>query len=152
MVTKKKHPRPSKDEYFLNLSEVVAARATCHRLHVGTVLVKDNMIISTGYNGAPRGLPHCEDVGCRVVNGHCTRVVHAELNSLFQAAYHGASTNGATLYTLYLSCENCAKAIINAGIARVVYKRIYKNIDQPYARELFRKAKVKLVRLRSKKK
>ncbi len=152
MVTKKKHIRPSKDEYFLNLADVIAIRATCPRLRVGTVLVKDGMIISTGYNGAPRSLGHCDDVGCKIVNGHCVRTVHSELNSILQAAYHGASTNGATLYTTYLPCEYCTKAIINAGIARVVYRGLYKNTDQPYARKLFREAKVKLVKLRSRKK
>lgn len=137
---------------FLNLSEVAATRATCPRLHVGTMLVKDGMVISSGYNGAPKGLKHCDDVGCKIVNGHCVRVVHSELNSLLQAAHNGVSTKDASLYTKYLPCEACAKVIINAGIARVVFRDIYKNIDQPYTRKLFREAKIKLTKLRGKRK
>lgn len=141
---KKRRKRPNKDNYFLNLAELISARATCPRLRVGTVLVKDGMVISTGYNGAPRGLGHCNDVGCKVVNNHCVRTVHSELNAIIQAAYHGVSTKGSTLYTRYTLCENCTKATINAGIKRVVYRTIYKNIDQPHTRSLFKKAKVKL--------
>lgn len=147
MPKRKKYKRPSKDEYFLQLARLVSVRSTCLRLRVGSVLVKDNMIISTGYNGAPRGLEHCDDVGCRVVSGHDTRTVHSELNTLLQAAYHGVSTKGSTLYTIYLPCERCTRAIINGGIVRVVYGELYKNIDQPHVKSLFRKAKVRLVKL-----
>lgn len=149
MKKKQIKKRPTKDNYFLDLADLVSSRATCPRLKVGTVLVRDGMMISTGYNGAPRGLDHCTDVGCKIVKGHCVRVVHSEVNSLLQAAYNGAFTKSATLYTRYLPCESCAKAIINAGISKVVYKEIYKNIDQPYARELFKKAKINLQKKRS---
>lgn len=143
---KKTTPRPNKDQYFLNLADVVATRGTCPRLKVGTVLVKDNMVISTGYNGAPRGLEHCDEVGCKIVNNHCVRAVHSEINSILQAAYHGTSTNGAILYTKYFPCENCTKAIINSGIEKVVFREFYKNTDQPFSKELFRKARVKFVK------
>lgn len=149
MKKKQTKKRPTKDNYFLDLADLVSSRATCPRLKVGTLLVRDGMVISTGYNGAPRGLDHCTDVGCKVVNGHCARVVHSEVNSLLHAAYSGAFTKSATLYTRYLPCESCAKAIINAGISKVVYKEIYKNIDQLYTRELFGKAKINLQKKRS---
>lgn len=139
--------RPSWDEYFLQIADLVSSRATCPRLHVGAILVCNRMIISTGYNGSPRKTSQCDEVGCRIVNGHCARVVHAEANTVIQAACHGISTKGATLYTRYLPCEHCTKILINAGIERIVYREVYKNIDQPYAKELLRQAKVRLVKL-----
>ncbi|MBI2103395.1 dCMP deaminase family protein [Candidatus Woesebacteria bacterium] len=137
--------RPSKEQYYLNIASVVAERATCPRLHVGAVIVKNDMIISTGYNGAPRGLPHCIEEGCDIQNGHCVRTLHAEINSILQAAYHGHSTKDAALFTNYLPCENCAKAIINSGIILVVFSEIYNNVDQPKTRELFRLAGIGLI-------
>lgn len=142
-----KEERISKDEYFLRMAEVVAKRGTCLRLRVGSVLVKDGMVLSTGYNGAPRGLPHCTEVGCRVINGHCVRAIHSEENTIIQAAYHGVSTKGSTLYTLYFPCEYCAKTLINAGVVRIVYRDLYTNMDQPYIEKLFREAKVVVRRL-----
>ncbi len=139
------HDRPSKIEYYLNIADVVSQRATCPRLHVGAVIVRNGMIISTGYNGAPRGLPHCTSVGCDLENGHCKRTLHAEVNSILQAAYQGTSTKGAALFTNYLPCENCAKAIINSGITTVIFREVYENVDQPKTRELFRLAGVGLV-------
>ncbi|MFZ5366230.1 MAG: deoxycytidylate deaminase [Patescibacteria group bacterium] len=143
--------RPSWDEYFLQISDLVSTRATCSRLHVGAILVRDRMIISTGYNGSPRKTDQCDEVGCRIVNGHCARVVHAEANAVTQAAYHGISTKEATLYTRYLPCEHCTKILINAGIEKIVYREVYENIDQPYTKELLRQAKVKLAKLPKKK-
>lgn len=139
--------RISKDEYFLEMAEVISRRATCDRLWAGAVLVKDGMVLSTGYNGAPRGLPHCSEVGHRLINGHCVRTIHAEVNTIIQAAYHGVTTRNSTLYALYFPCEHCAKLLINAGIGRLVFRHIYKNLDQPYVRKLFRQAKVKLLHL-----
>lgn len=146
-MRKRRQERISKDEYFLQMAEVVAKRATCDRLHAGAVLVKDGMVLSTGYNGAPRGLPHCIEVGHRMVGGHCIRTIHAEENVIIQAAYHGVSTNGSTLYALYFPCEYCAKTLINAGITRLAFRQIYKNLDQPYVRKLFRDAKVQVKHL-----
>lgn len=151
MGRRKKNSRPSWNEYFLQLADLVATRATCPRLHVGAILVRDRMVISTGYNGSPRKTDQCDEVGCRIVNGHCARVVHAEANAVIQAAYHGISTKGATLYTRYLPCEHCTKILINAGVEKIVYREVYKNMDQPFAKELLKQAKVKLVKLAKKK-
>lgn len=147
MKAKKKEKRISKDDYFLQMAEVVAKRGTCSRLFAGAVLVKDGMVLSTGYNGAPRGLPHCTEVGHRIVDGHCVRTIHAEVNTIIQAAYHGVSTKDATLYALFFPCEYCAKMLINAGISRLVFRNIYKNMDLPYIRKLFRDAQVKMKHL-----
>lgn len=145
MALGKTKKRISKDEYFLKMADVVCQRGTCPRLAVGSVLVKDGMVLSTGYNGAPRGLPHCIDVGCRIVDGHCARVVHSEVNAILQAAYHGTPTAGSTLYTQYLPCEHCAKTLVNAGIVRIVFRDYYKNADNAYTKSLFKKAKVKIL-------
>jgi len=115
--------RPSRDEYFAGLARAAAQMSTCPRLHVGAVIVKDRHIISTGYNGAPRGLPHCDDVGCELVHNHCIRTVHAEANALISAGFE--RTNGATLYVTHSPCYNCVKLIINAGIKRVVFVDTY---------------------------
>jgi len=139
--------RPSKDEYFLRMAEVAAQRATCTRLSVGAVVVRDDMLISTGYNSAPKGLPHCTEVGCDMEDGHCIRAVHAELNSLLQAAFQGTSTRGGTMYVTHLPCKACTKAIINAGITRVVYRELYRNSSVEYATELFAQVNIDLVHL-----
>ncbi len=119
--------RPSLDEYFMKIASVVATRSTCLRHNVGSVIVRDKRIISTGYNGAPTGLPHCLEIGCSregVESGthheRC-RAVHAEQNAIIQAAIHGVSTVGSTLYCTHQPCVLCAKMIINAQIMRVVY-------------------------------
>ncbi|MBU3957030.1 cytidine/deoxycytidylate deaminase family protein [Patescibacteria group bacterium] len=149
MSRRKKSSRPPWDEYFLQIADLVATRATCPRLHVGAILVKDRKIISTGYCGAPKGIADCYDVGCLMRGGHCVRTVHAEINTVVQAAYHGISTNGSTLYTNWLPCYNCAKVLINAGVERIVYRRIYR--PDPETKKLLRQAKVKLVKLPAKK-
>ncbi len=117
--------RPSWDEYFMNIAKDVSARATCDRLHVGAVIVKDHVILSTGYNGAARGLPHCDEIGHEIVDGHCVRTVHAEANAILQAAKHGASIGGATLYVTNSPCYDCFKMIVNSGIVRVLYGSFY---------------------------
>ena len=125
--------RPSLDEYFMEIAKVVAKRSTCLRQQVGAVIVKDKRILATGYNGAPAGLPHCLDIGCpreqlKVPSGErheLCRAVHAEQNTIIQAAVHGVSIAGATLYTTHQPCIMCAKIIINAGIKKVVYGRKY---------------------------
>ena len=137
--------RPSWDEYFLRLADVVAERGTCPRLKVGAVLVRDKNPISTGYNGAPRGIPHCEEVGCYLVNGHCKRANHSEANAIINAAYNGISTKDTILYTRYLPCDDCAKDVVNAGVSRVVYREVYKNVEQPFTLELFEIAGIELV-------
>ncbi|MDH7487858.1 MAG: cytidine/deoxycytidylate deaminase family protein [Anaerolineae bacterium] len=117
--------RPSWDEYFMGIAFEVAKRSTCDRARVGAIIVRDKRILTTGYNGAPRGLPHCDEVGHLIVDGHCVRTLHAEQNAIIQAALHGVSTDGGTIYVTHQPCLNCAKMIINAGIRRVVYAGAY---------------------------
>jgi dCMP deaminase len=120
--------RPSWDEYFVEITRQVATRSTCKRRHVGAVIVKDRRILSTGYNGAPSGFPHCDDTGCLreqlgIPSGErqeICRGLHAEQNAIIQAALHGISVAGADIYTTHQPCITCAKMIINAGIRRVV--------------------------------
>ena len=103
----------------------VARRSTCNRAQVGAIIVKDKRILTTGYNGAPKGLPHCLDEGCEIVEGHCVRTLHAEQNAIIQAALHGVSLAGGTIYTTHQPCATCAKMLINAGLVRVVYAGQY---------------------------
>ena len=125
--------RPSWDEYFISIAEMVSTRSTCLRRKVGAVFVKDRRIISTGYNGPPSGLKHCEEVGCLreklgVPSGErheLCRGLHAEQNAIIQAALHGVSTKGAILYCTHCPCSLCTKMLINAGINRVIYKEGY---------------------------
>ena len=125
--------RPTVDEYFMAMAELAATRSTCLRRHVGAVIVKDKQVLSTGYNGAPKDLPHCSEVGCRreelgIESGtrhELCRGVHAEQNAVIQAAVFGVSVNGATLYSTHHPCVLCVKILINAGIERVVYKEGY---------------------------
>ncbi len=121
-------PRPSWDEYCMKITHTVAERSTCLRRHVGAILVREKRILATGYNGSPRGLRHCEEVGClREKNGvpsgerhELCRGLHAEQNALLQAASHGMSIEGSTLYSTTYPCSLCAKMLINGGINRVV--------------------------------
>lgn len=125
-MTEKSKTRPNWNEYFVAIAKQVATRATCDRRHVGSVLVsKDRVILSTGYNGAPRGMPHCDEAGHEIVEGHCVRTVHAEANAIAQAARTGASVEGATLYTTASPCYDCFKLLINAGVKKVVYNEFY---------------------------
>lgn len=111
----------------MSIARIVSTRATCDRLHTGTVLVKDKRIVSTGYNGSPQGLDHCDDVGHLMEDGHCVRTVHGEHNALLQAAATGGvSTRGTTLYTLYAPCIHCCKYIVAAGVAQVVIWKLYR--------------------------
>ncbi len=143
--------RPSWDEYFLEVMKSVAARATCDRGKSGSIIVKDKRILSTGYVGAPIGLPHCDDVGHllkTVVHEdghesvHCLRTVHAELNAITQAAKFGVSIEGATLYVKMEPCLTCAMSIINSGIKRVVCENKYHAAQE--TRESFKQAGVEL--------
>jgi dCMP deaminase len=117
--------RPSWDEYFMGIAFQVAKRSTCDRARVGAIIVKDRRILTTGYNGAPAGLPHCDDVDHLMVDGHCVRTLHAEQNAIIQAALHGVSVQGGTMYVTHQPCLTCAKMIINAGIVRVVHAGDY---------------------------
>jgi len=113
--------RPSWDEYFMQITFQVAKRSTCPRAAVGAVIVREKRILTTGYNGSPRGQPHCTEVGCLIVNDHCVRTLHAEQNAIIQGALHGVDVSASTLYVTHQPCLSCAKMIINAGIERVVY-------------------------------
>ena len=133
--------RPSWDEYFMSIALQVAKRSTCDRANVGAIIVKNRRILTTGYNGSPAGLPHCDDVGHLMVEGHCVRTLHAEQNAIIQAAYHGVSVQDSTLYVTHQPCLTCAKMIINAGIRRVVYGGVY---PDPVARQFLAEAGVGL--------
>jgi dCMP deaminase len=129
----KERQRPDWDEYFLDIAELVSRRSTCRRRSVGAVLVKEKRILATGYNGAPTGLRHCLDLGClreqnNVPSGErheLCRGLHAEQNSIIQAALHGVSVREATLYCTNHPCVICAKMIINAGVAKVIFREGY---------------------------
>ena len=142
-----KRIRPSWDEYFMRIANEVATRSTCPRLAVGAVIVRDKRILTTGYNGSPSGLPHCEDVGCliRIVDGResCQRTLHAEQNAIIQAAYHGVSVTGSSIYSTHQPCLMCVKMIMNAGISEVHYASGY---PDPIAMELAAEAGLKMVR------
>ena len=113
--------------YFMNIATQVASRSTYPREHVGAVIVRDRTILSTGYNGSIRGLPHCEDVGCMMEDGHCVATVHAEANAILQAARNGVGVAGAELYTTASPCWPCFKLIANSGIRRVYYGEFYRD-------------------------
>lgn len=136
--------RPSWDEYFMQIARVVATRATCPRRHVGAVVVRDRQIICTGYNGSPPGQPHCTEVGCLMEEGRCIRTLHAEQNALIQAALHGTSTEGTTLYSTCRPCHVCARMIVGAGIQRLVF---FGPHPEGWALEVLTAAGVKLVQL-----
>ena len=121
--------RPDWDSYFLKIAFAVSERSTCDRASVGCVLVKDKRILTAGFNGSPSGQEHCDEVGHLMVNGHCERTIHAETNSIIQAALHGVSTRDATCYVTHFPCINCTKVLINAGINRIVYSVAYR-IDE----------------------
>jgi|GEM_PF-50531 len=142
--------RPSWDEYFMNLAEIIGTRSTCTRHKLGAVLVRNRRILATGYNGAPRGMKHCLDIGClrdklKIPSGtrhEICRAVHAEQNTVIQAAVHGVSTEGSDIYITHSPCSLCAKILINAGIKRIFYKMGY---PDEFSKELLREAGVELV-------
>jgi dCMP deaminase len=134
--------RPGWDEYFMEVARTVATRATCPRASVGAVLVRGHRILTTGYNGAPRGVAHCTEVGCEMIGGHCVRSTHAEANAVVQGALHGVSLDEATAYCTHQPCVNCAKLLVSAGIVRIVYRDSY--VD-PFSQALLAEAGVALV-------
>ena len=144
--------RPTWNEYFMGITDLVASRATCTRRKVGAVLVKEKRLLCSGYNGAPAKVPHCRETGClreqlNVPSGEkheLCRGVHAEQNAIIQAAFHGISVNGSVLYCTNQPCSICAKMIINAGIKKVYYRDGY---DDPLSLEMFDQANVDIVQL-----
>ena len=146
-----KHQRPSWDEYFLDMVEMVCSRGTCDRGRSGAILVKDKRILATGHVCSPIGISHCYDVGHEIhtlttedgtTSRHCLRTAHAELNAIANAARFGVAINDATLYCKMTPCYTCAKTIINAGIKRVVALKDYHENKQ--TKDIFKKARVKL--------
>ena len=115
------------DRYFMNIAREVATRSTCDRKHVGAVIVRDKTILSTGYNGSIRGLPHCDEAGHLMEDGHCVRTIHAEVNAIVQAARHGVRVEGAGIYVTASPCWSCFKLLANAGIERIVYGEFYRD-------------------------
>ncbi|MEA3504231.1 MAG: cytidine/deoxycytidylate deaminase family protein [Bacteroidota bacterium] len=151
MSQQEKHKRPSWDEYFMDISETVATRATCDRGRAGCVVVRDRQILVTGYVGSPRGLPHCDDVGHLfkkvlhedgTISNHCVRTVHAEQNAITQAARLGIALENSTMYVKMTPCRVCAMLIINCGIKRVVCKQKYHAGSE--SEEMFKQAGVEM--------
>ncbi|HEY9188655.1 MAG TPA: dCMP deaminase family protein [Ignavibacteria bacterium] len=139
--------------YFMNIAKMVAERSTCNRAKIGAVIVKDRSIISTGYNGAPAGLPHCTEVGCLIYTSinpdgeeeqNCFRTIHAEINAIAQAAKHGVSIDGADIYITASPCYHCLKVLINVGIKNIYYLKPYK-IEK--IKELLEQSKVNLIQI-----
>jgi len=145
--------RPSWQEYFMDITRMVAKRSTCLRRQVGAVVVKDKRILATGYNGAPSGLKHCHEVGClredssipSGVRHELCRGLHAEQNAIIQAAFHGITIKGATLYCTNKPCVICSKMIINAGIRKIIYEDGY---DDPLSDRMLQEAGLEVERLK----
>jgi dCMP deaminase len=136
--------RPGWDEYFMQIARTVGTRATCPRASVGCVIVRDHRILTTGYNGAPRGVPHCTEVGCTMLDGHCVRTTHAEANAIVQAALHGVSIANSMAYCTHQPCINCSKLLISAGVKKIVFETAY---PDEIAAELLTEANVVAVPL-----
>ncbi|MFO8057323.1 MAG: cytidine/deoxycytidylate deaminase family protein [bacterium] len=143
--------RPGWDEYFVSITRLVASRSTCLRRSVGAIIVKDRRILTTGYNGAPSGLPHCRETGCLreergVPSGERAEIcrgLHAEQNAIIQAARHGVCIEGSSLYCTNQPCLICAKMLINAGIVEIVYEDGY---PDPLAEKMLEEAQVRVRR------
>jgi len=151
-----KEMRPPWDKYFMQIAELVSTRSTCLRRKVGAILVKDKRILATGYNGAPRNLPHCEETGCLreklgIPSGErqeICRGLHAEQNAIIQASLYGICIKGSTLYCTHQPCITCSKMIINAGIEKVIFKGEY---PDRLASEMLKEAKIKLIKFEDRK-
>lgn len=152
MAENNKHERPSWDEYFIEIANAVSKRATCDRGRTGCVIVRDRQILVTGYVGAPKGFPHCDEVGHQMkqtvhedghITNHCVRTVHAEQNAICQAAKRGISLDGATLYCRMTPCRVCAMMLINCGIKRVVCESKYHAGQE--SEEMFKQAGIEIV-------
>ena len=113
--------------YFMNIAKQASTRSTCDRKHVGAVIVRDKTILSTGYNGSIRGMPHCDDVGHLMKADHCVATVHAEANAIIQAAKNGVRIDKAEIYTTASPCWDCFKLVANAGIRTVYYGEFYRD-------------------------
>ena len=119
--------RVSWETYFMNIAKEVSTRSTCDRKHVGAVIVRDKTLLSTGYNGSIKGLSHCNEAGCEMVDGHCIRTSHAEANAIVQAAKNGVKIDGSEIYVTASPCYNCFKLIANSGIKIIFYNELYRD-------------------------
>jgi len=119
--------RASWDEYFMKIAKEVSTRSTCDRKFVGSAIVRDKMILSTGYNGSIRSLPHCSEEGHMMENDHCVATIHAEANAIIQAARNGVNITDATIYVTASPCWSCFKMIANAGITKICYGEFYRD-------------------------
>lgn len=146
------HKRPSWDEYFLQMAELVGSRGTCDRGRAGTVIVKDKRLLATGYAGSPMGIPHCDEVGHEMhtvtnddgtTSRHCIRTTHSETNAIANAARFGVAVDGATMYSKMVACYACAKVVVNAGIKRFVALKDYHASNR--TKDIFKEAGVELV-------
>jgi len=115
------------DAYFMSIARQAASRSTCDRKFVGAVIVRDKTILSTGYNGSVREMPHCDEVGHDMENGHCVATIHAEANAIIQAAKNGVNISGAEIYTTASPCWGCFKLIANSGIRQIYYGEFYRD-------------------------
>jgi len=136
--------RISWENYFMNIAKEVASRSTCDRKHVGAVIVKEKTILSTGYNGSIKGLPHCDEAGHEMIDGHCVRTTHAEANAIVQAAKNGVKIESAEIYVTASPCYDCFKLIANAGLKSIYYDEFYR--DERII-ERSKEASIKLVSL-----
>jgi len=142
------------DSYFMKIAHLVSERSTCIKQHVGAVLVKDKHIIATGYNGAPKGIPHCTKETClrleskSLEESHLCRGTHAEQNAIIQAAYHGTSTVGSAIYTTHFPCMSCVKIMINAGIEEIVYDKEY-DMENKAKMDLLTNAGIRLFQIKA---
>jgi|TARA_B100001964_G_scaffold237107_1_gene300022 dCMP deaminase len=119
--------RASWEEYFMNIAKQVASRSTCERKHIGSVIVRDKTILSTGYNGSIRGMPHCDEAGHMMENGHCVATIHAEANAILQAAKNGVMIGNSEIYITASPCWTCFKMLANAGIKKIYYGEFYRD-------------------------
>jgi len=119
--------RANWEEYFMNIAKQVATRSTCDRKCVGAVIVRDKTILSTGYNGSIRGMPHCDEAGHMIENDHCVATIHAEANAVLQAAKNGVRIEGSEIYITASPCWSCFKMMANAGIKKIYYGEFYKD-------------------------
>ena len=151
---KRLYERPSWDEYFVEIMNATAKRATCDRGRSGCVIARDNVVLSSGYVGSPKGSPHCDEVDhlMKTVQNedgtssrHCMRTAHAEANAICQAAKNGVSINGSTLYCRMVPCRNCAMLIVNSGIVKVVAQMQYHGASSDESKQILRNANVELV-------
>jgi len=137
--------RISWEQYFMAQARLAALRSTCTRLKVGAIIVRENRIIASGYNGSVSDGAHCIDEGCYIVDGHCVRTVHAEANALLQCAKFGVATNETNLYVTHFPCLQCCKQIIQAGINNIYYEQDYRNHN--LALQLFDKSNVAITKI-----